>query len=128
MFLCCVYDILGSLAVTVSIGLRALFFRTVATIGVVAAEVCSVLLSSAVTVSVADPTFDPAFAGAITVRDFANRTRITVAVVAAFTVVTTTIVVSSVTAVTATAVTAAFAVVNAVIAATVVASIPFVAV
>ena len=73
MFLCCVYDRLGSLAVTVSIGLRALFFRTVATIGVVAAEVRTVLLSSTVAEAITNPRFGPAFAGGVAVSNLTSR-------------------------------------------------------
>ena len=49
-----------------------LFGSTVTTVSVVAAEVSAVLLGSTVAVTVTDPELGPAFAGTVTVSDFAD--------------------------------------------------------
>jgi len=61
----------GAFAVSADVGF-ALFFSTVATVKVDAAKVSTPDLSSTVTVTVADPCFGPAFAGAVTVFDFTS--------------------------------------------------------
>ena len=61
----------GAFAVTTDVG-GALFFSTVATVVVDAAEVSTEVLSSTVAVCVANPAGRPAFAGAVAVFDFVS--------------------------------------------------------